>query len=271
MRATCIKITKLLARNDSETITDTLPRKSPGEKIAKFHHVQNEIVGTNKMVVENAIKRAESLGYCTICVTTHFDGIAKERGKDLANLALYACSLMKRHGITDANKTLVKLELDLIKQGFSKDFINNLSHVAASAENSGRGLCLILAGETIVQLKSNYKGVGGRNQELALAAGLSLHHLKYCNSIINNYDVLITSIGTDGQDGPTDAAGAFADLNLISQCGFSEVQANEFLANNDTYNFYTNADSGSYHIKTGLTGTNVMDLQLVMIKEKCSH
>merc|ERR1719334_2713091 len=124
--------------------------------MGKFSHVQNVIVGTNKMVVEEALSRAESLGYRTFCVTTDLDGIARDRGVDLANMALYACSLMRRHGANEPNKRLVRLELDLVAKGLSK--VNglklsvHLSRVAAAASNAGGGLCFVSAGETTVQL-----------------------------------------------------------------------------------------------------------------------
>jgi len=242
-------------------------RNAYEEKIAKFSHVQNVIVGTNKMVVEEAVTRAESLGYRSLCMTTDLDGIARERGVDLANMALYACSLMRRHGTNEPNKKLVRLELDLVEKGLSKELSVHLSRVAAAASNAGSGLCFLAAGETTVQL-SGKGGKGGRNQEMALAAGIALHELSFGNMVLNNFEVMILSIGTDGQDGPTDAAGAMVDVQMIGKSGFSLAEAKQFLNNNDSYNFFANAAGGDYHIKTGLTGTNVMDLQLILIKPK---
>ena len=63
--------------------------------------------------------------------------------------------------------------------------------------------------------------------------------------------MLILSLGTDGQDGPTDAAGAVADVQLINKSGFSLAEAKQFLENNDSYNFFAKAAEGAYHIKTG--------------------
>jgi len=246
-------------------------RNAYEEKMGNFSHVQNVIVGNNTMAVEEAVGRAESLGYRTFSVTTSLDGIAKDRGVDLANMALYACSLMRRHGTNEANKKLVRLELDLVAKGLSKvtglKLSVMLSRVAESASNSGGGLCLISAGETTVQL-ADKPGKGGRNQELALAAGISLHQMSHGNAELNSFDVTIVSIGTDGQDGPTDAAGALADVDLIRKSGFSLERAQQYLDENDSYNFFLNAADGAYHIKTGQTGTNVMDLQLIMIRPK---
>jgi glycerate kinase len=142
-----------------------------------------------------------------------------------------------------------------------------LSRVAESASNSGGGLCLISAGETTVQL-ADKAGKGGRNQELALSAGITLHQMSYGNAELNSFDVTILSIGTDGQDGPTDAAGALADVDLIRKSGFTLERGQQYLDENDSYNFFHNAADGTYHIKTGQTGTNVMDLQLIMIRPK---
>ena len=66
-----------------------------------------------------------------------------------------------------------------------------------------------------------------------------------------SFEVWILSLGTDGQDGPTDAAGAVADVQLIGKSGFSVAEAQQFLDNNDSYNFFAQAAGGDYHIKTG--------------------
>ena len=62
---------------------------------------------------------------------------------------------------------------------------------------------------------------------------------------------MVLSVGTDGQDGPTDAAGAFVDVNTIRESGFTLEDAQQFLEDNDSYNFFDQAAGGKYHIKTG--------------------
>jgi hydroxypyruvate reductase len=127
-----------------------------------------------------------------------------------------------------------------------------LAKGVARAEGSiKRPACLVLGGETTVTLKGD--GQGGRNQEMALAAAIALDG--WPNS-------LIACLGTDGSDGPTDAAGAFADGNTASRARALGLDAIKFLANNDSYHFFAALDD---LIITGPTNTNVNDLCLILV------
>ena len=110
--------------------------------------------------------------------------------------------------------------------------------------------CLVLGGETTVTLHG--EGKGGRNQEMALAAALSL---------ANWEDVLIAFLATDGTDGPTDAAGAFADGSTVARANRLGLDAGAHLDRNDSYHFFQKLDD---LIVTGPTNTNVNDLVLVL-------
>jgi glycerate 2-kinase len=112
--------------------------------------------------------------------------------------------------------------------------------------------CIISGGETTVTIHGN--GLGGRNQEFALAAAIDIDGLK---------DVLILSAGTDGIDGPTDAAGAFADGSTIERANAAGLDASKYLANNDSYHFFERLGD---LIKTGPTGTNVADIRLILLR-----
>lgn len=112
-------------------------------------------------------------------------------------------------------------------------------------------LCMISGGETTVTLRGN--GKGGRNQEFALAGALAL---RGCAGIS------LLAAGTDGTDGPTDAAGAFADGDTCARADEAGISAADFLARNDAYHFFTQLGD---LLKTGPTGTNVMDLYLFLV------
>ncbi len=112
--------------------------------------------------------------------------------------------------------------------------------------------CVISGGETTVTIRG--KGLGGRNQEFALAAALDIAGLR---------DVVILSGGTDGTDGPTDAAGAIADGTTLARAQALGLNAAAFLANNDSYHFF---EATGDLIKTGPTGTNVADIQLILVR-----
>jgi hydroxypyruvate reductase len=111
--------------------------------------------------------------------------------------------------------------------------------------------CIISGGETTVTLRGG--GKGGRNQEFALAAALQLDGWER---------VTCLSGGTDGTDGPTDAAGALADGNTLERARQLGLSAAACLRENDAYPFF--AALGDLLI-TGPTGTNVMDLRLLLI------
>lgn len=122
--------------------------------------------------------------------------------------------------------------------------------VARDEGSVPRPACLVLGGETTVTVRGN--GRGGRNQEMALAAALALAGWS---------NLLVTCFGTDGSDGPTDAAGAFADGQTIGRAQAVGLAAVEYLQRNDAYNFFAALDD---LILTGPTNTNVNDLAFIL-------
>ncbi len=112
--------------------------------------------------------------------------------------------------------------------------------------------CLISGGETTVQVKG--KGKGGRNTELALSFAMAIEGAE---------GITLLSAGTDGNDGPTDAAGAIVDGQTIAKAKDLGMDPQDYLDNNDSYNFFRKIDA---LLITGPTGTNVMDLQIIVIE-----
>ena len=121
-----------------------------------------------------------------------------------------------------------------------------LREIDASGHPLARPCCVIAGGETTVTVRGS--GQGGRNQELALSAAFALRGVP---------DVLLASIGTDGNDGPTDAAGAFVDGTTLDRARALGLDAASYLANNDSYAFF---DRLGDLIRTGPTNTNVNDV-----------
>lgn len=111
--------------------------------------------------------------------------------------------------------------------------------------------CLLAGGETTVEVTGN--GRGGRNQQLALAAGIALAH---------HPALTFLSGGTDGSDGPTNAAGAIVDASTMKNAAKMQLDPNSFLQQNDAWHFFSKA--GGLMI-TGPTQTNVMDLMITLI------
>lgn len=114
-----------------------------------------------------------------------------------------------------------------------------------------RPACLVLGGETTVTLRGD--GRGGRNQEMALAAAIALAGWS---------DVLVACLATDGTDGPTNSAGAYADGNTLARAAELGLNAQDYLARNDSYHFFERLGD---LIVTGPTQTNVNDLALVLV------
>lgn len=111
---------------------------------------------------------------------------------------------------------------------------------------------LIVGGETTVKIQGT--GLGGRNQELALTAAIGIEGMK---------DTLIFSLGSDGTDGPTDAAGGMVDGDTINKLNQLGMNTEEILNNNDSYHGLKAVDG---LIITGATGTNVNDVMVVLCR-----
>ena len=125
-------------------------------------------------------------------------------------------------------------------------------HHAGLARGSGPGTCILSGGETTVTL-GDAPGKGGRNQEFVLAAMVELAE--------GLGRVTVLSGGTDGEDGPTDAAGAVADAVVWEAARAKHLDAADFLRRHDAYPFF---DAAGGLIRTGLTGTNVMDVRVIL-------
>jgi hydroxypyruvate reductase len=135
-------------------------------------------------------------------------------------------------------------EVAKVHAAIAKEVLRTKNPVAPPA-------CLLSGGETTVTLKG--KGKGGRNQEFALAAGLE---------IAGQNEIVILSAGTDGTDGPTDAAGAFADGETVQRARALGLDPWLSLEENNSYPLFQAL--GDLLI-TGPTGTNVMDLRLLLV------
>ena len=127
-----------------------------------------------------------------------------------------------------------------------------MSAIAISNQNTTESIAYIVGGETVVHLTG--KGKGGRNQELALAAAEGLSVCK---------DSAIFSIGSDGTDGPTDAAGGYTDNTTKEILVSKGISIYEVLKDNDAYNALKESEG---LVMTGATGTNVNDVAVLLIR-----
>ncbi|MSR58070.1 MAG: DUF4147 domain-containing protein [Planctomycetaceae bacterium] len=127
----------------------------------------------------------------------------------------------------------------------------------ARSSSDTKPICIVSGGEPVVRLTpGNPPGKGGRNQQLALAALNRLYGEKV-------EGLAILSGGTDGEDGPTDAAGAIVDADLMARVLAAKLSPHDFLERNDAYHFFEPLGG---LIKTGPTHTNVMDLRVALVE-----
>jgi hydroxypyruvate reductase/glycerate 2-kinase len=152
------------------------------------------------------------------------------------------------------------LNLGAYLEGETRHVATALAGVVRSIRADGQPLpppvCLLSGGETTVTLAEGH-GQGGRNQEFVLAAAVKLGREGL-------RDVVVLSGGTDGEDGPTDAAGAVADADTLARAETQGLAPAAYLARNDAYHFF--AATGDL-LQTGLTQTNVMDVRVILIQE----
>ncbi len=127
-----------------------------------------------------------------------------------------------------------------------------LANIAQYHADTTKSLAFIAGGETVVHLTG--KGLGGRNQELALAAAPGIAGVK---------DAAVFSLGSDGTDGPTDAAGGYVDSATAAALKGQGIDPFAVLADNDSYHALEKCEG---LIKTGATGTNVNDISVLLIK-----
>ncbi|MCM1065110.1 MAG: glycerate kinase [Eubacterium sp.] len=187
-------------------------------------HVTNRITGSVRQLCLAAAKTAEDFGYTPILLGDDFTCEAKDLGKLLAEKLL-----------AEVPQT------------------ENLQAETLPYAPKGRKIAYIAGGETVVHVSGT--GLGGRNQELALTAG------KYLSGQKN---MAVLSIGSDGTDGYTDAAGGYADGDTASSILEHGADIDALLADNDAYH---GLEMSGGLIFTGPTGTNVNDVALALFND----
>jgi len=210
-----------LLESTPAAILDRLRRGARGEEEETpkpddplFKEVNNVIIGSNALAAQAAQAAAQSEGFNSILLTTFLQGEARQAGRFLASL---------------------------------------VRQITVSGQPLPRPACLIAGGETTVTLRINkaqnsLSSLGGRNQELALAAVSEISGLA---------DVALIALATDGGDGPTDAAGAVVTGDTLTRAQRSGLNPGDFLSRNDSYHFFAALDD---LLKPGPTQTNVNDL-----------
>ncbi len=215
--------------------------ETPKPNDSVFKHTSHVLCGSNTLSLKAAQQTAEQLGYNTQIYSEQLCGIAREEADKLARYASSIVPTLQRgNAAVDAPA--------------SRNAGALLNEFPRQSVGTIKPLALLAGGETTVQLKGN--GKGGRNQEFALAFALAAEK----HGLTRQWTLL--SGGTDGRDGPTDAAGGIVDADSLPAMINAGINPNEYLNNNDAY---TVLKSCNNLLMTGATGTNVADLQILLI------
>lgn len=221
-------------------------------------HVHNVVIGNNAMATKAAAEIAKECGYDVIVWSHAVQGEAKEIGRIFANITYKIMAVIP-----------VDLKSEIMKIVFPSSIpITDLAYLTncLAVSGSSQKICLISSGEPTVTVQGS--GLGGRNQELALSFAKYIHKLR--SPTVTPIDsclskAVMASVGTDGQDGPTDAAGAIVDMCTWEQAIQQQLDPDSALTCNDSYNLFCSLSNGKNHVKIGLTGTNVMDIHVLLI------
>lgn len=209
-----------------------------------YKHVSNHLIGNNEIAVNAAKVQASSLSYGSMVLSTQIQG-------DVSTIARFYAQLTKL--VLDTNSSLEEfLEIHKNELCISDSTIRGLSDL-----KSEKKLCILGGGELSVVVRG--KGRGGRNQQLALEFSIEI------NKCDLDADVTFLSCGTDGIDGPTDAAGAIGTSHLVNDSLAENINPVDYLKDNDSYGFYSAFNGGSHMVRVGHTGTNVMDVHVILI------
>lgn len=146
---------------------------------------------------------------------------------------------------------LADLALSENAAGMARKTINYAMMHPRNSE-TGKDICVLFGGETTLKVEGD--GLGGRNQHLALAAAIEL---------AGHPGITVLAAGTDGTDGPTDAAGAVVDSRTVAEAAAKGLDPDGFLKRFDSYHFFKTAGG---HVVTGPTMTNVMDIAVVLVR-----
>lgn len=245
-----------------KSISDVIQKDEENQEIPR--PIKNSdvfLIGSNRIAIEAAMNKAKTFNLIPVFLSDAVQGNVADVSQSFFELA----TAIKQFPSSSKDEFCEKISRISRTLSAQSTFINDLM---AALEADSEGICIISGGETTVTVSGS--GLGGRNQELALRFTRLCHDANTSSFD----DLLFLSAGTDGVDGNNDAAGSLGGSRILS--GFiKNVNANasrlmqDYINRNDSYSFYRNVlrdyAGDRYHILVGHTGTNVMDIHLLMI------
>nr|CAD2172595.1 unnamed protein product [Meloidogyne enterolobii] len=226
-------------------------------------NILNVIVANNSMILKELSAHLNSAGFIPIIVTNCLEGNATKLGQSMARILVKLATQAKHLAFNISN---------FLKEEFSVNV--DISNTDISKNDK---IVLIFGGESTVCFDSSQvlpEAKGGRNQEMVLSVLnelLLLGEEEEKKQVLNGLEFVFTSLGTDGQDGPTDAAGAFIcseDLlnKSTEQLSSLSTKVKSALKGKRSYQFWSEFNEGRNIVKIGKTGMNVMDIQMLIFK-----
>ncbi|KAM8931109.1 glycerate kinase [Pelodytes ibericus] len=256
----CLQILTKYDLKDStpEAVRHVLLSRRQALEHDHFSHVHNILIGSNLIALKEAEQESSRLGYRTLLLSTAVSGDVRLVARFYGLLARVICSvLVKSPEQHQLQEEILALCSEMAVPDLKLfDWLKDLRETADVGS-----VCVLCGGEITVLVKG--EGKGGRNQELALRVAQEWHNgpenMKGC-------EVVFLSGGTDGQDGPTDAAGALSYPRLVTDAQDRGLNVDGCLGNSDSNGFFSGFHDGRYLLTTGLTGTNVMDVHVLLIQ-----
>ncbi|KAI5710156.1 hypothetical protein M8J76_016355 [Diaphorina citri] len=249
----------------SKNVMTILSHETPHQDTKYFENVHNHIIGNNRAALLGAKWKAESLGFQTVILSSDIEGLGDDICRGYVDLVAWIDQLRKQRTIqVGKDKNNIK-EQDM-KQNLhhivsdwqpNKTAVQELA-IAVSNVNKLK-LCVVCGGEITLNMNNNSAiGKGGRNLHLTLQFQYEVRKVLDQTSKVH---VWFSSLGTDGIDGPTDVAGSIA----YSHEQVDLDQMKHYLDTFDSFNYYKDKNQ---MVKVGHTGTNVMDVHILVIEEE---
>uniref|UniRef100_A0A224XBF2 Glycerate kinase n=1 Tax=Panstrongylus lignarius TaxID=156445 RepID=A0A224XBF2_9HEMI len=242
---------------------EVLQKKEAEDHQKFFSNSVVHIIGNNTTALNAGLDFTAKDGYVSKVLTCCLVGEVSQAAVGVAKLAGLMCQAL---GKTITCKVFAS-ELEKLSEQLCIDKTKTEELAKVIFEPSSKSkVCLLLGGETTVKVKG--KGVGGRNQELALRFAIAIDELAKSLHVIDLFNVVLLCGGTDGIDGPTDAAGAIAYNGQCQHAVAQKLNPQDFASENNSYRYYTALNNGEDLLMHGMTGTNVMDINILTIQSK---
>uniref|UniRef100_A0A1A8PK58 Glycerate kinase n=2 Tax=Nothobranchius pienaari TaxID=704102 RepID=A0A1A8PK58_9TELE len=243
----------------SASVKDVLARRGPRWKENKDEaeasgDVLNVVIGSNSVALQCAGRCVRDLGFRPVVLSPGVCGDVKSVSRLYGLLARFASS--REEPPPEIAAEVLRLGPEVGVESW--DLCRTMQVLGEGRTEGWGATCLLAGGEPTVELTGS--GRGGRNQELALRVGLELRGLE-----LPPKGPVFLSGGTDGQDGPTEAAGAITDGGLYDEAQAQGLYIDNVLADNDSHTFFSHLSDGKRLLVPGLTCTNVMDVHMLLV------